>query len=343
MFTKIMVPLDGSELAEKALPKIVNLVKQLNASLTLLAVVEPGLRYLNPFDTELALTDEASLIEETEQYLTKVRQTLIEFGGLEAEKVRAIVTLGRPVEQIVDLTPFEDIDLLVMTTHARTGLSRLLMGSIATGVLRLVEVPVIMLRPTETKNEVWSLPDALTAAVTESIQQPNLRVLLTLDGTTEAEAVIEPAINLATLLGAEIHLLRVESPSIPVEYGTLVGDYGLYYSNELKKENQERRDEVSNYLRQIQARLLDKGISCSTLVQYGQAPDQIIDYAQEIGANLIAMATHARSRIGQWMLGSVAEQVMSRSHLPVLLVHSAQLDKAHKDKSPTDDIHPAIV
>lgn len=337
MFKKIMVPLDGSELAEKALPTVVNLVKQLDGSLILLSVVEPGMRYVNPFDTDLALADESAAIEDAERYLDNIRHTITEFGGLAPDKVRGIVTVGQPVEQITDLTPFEEVDLLIMTTHARTGISRLVMGSIATGVVRLLETPVILLRPEEHKGEVWSLADTLSKgeAATEAP-----RIIVTLDGSAEAEPVIGPASELAATMGATVYLVRVEMPPIPVEYGNLISDYGAYYGRELAQENKQRREEAYQYLDKVQAAFLAKGANCVKVVRFGQPPDQIIECATEINASMIVMATHARGRIGQFMLGSVAEEVMRRSHLPVMLVHTNHTPK--KDKSTTDR-HPAIV
>jgi nucleotide-binding universal stress UspA family protein len=326
MFKRIMVPLDGSELAEKVLPFTVGLVRRLDAELVLLAVVEPGISYVNPLDGELALASEAAAIDQAEVYLEKVRKIIIEFGGVEGAKVRGIVSAGNPAEQIVDLAPFENVDLLVMTTHARTGLSRLVLGSIATGVLRVTDRPTILFRPTEDKAK-FNLADALATYQTPT-EAP--RLIVSLDGTSEAETVITPAGDMAAALGATVYLVRVEMLPVPVEYGHIIQDYGAVYGRELVEENKHRREAAYAYLDKIQEELLGKGVNCVKVVRFGEAAEQIIEAATEVNANLLVMATHARGRIGQFMLGSVSEEVMRRSHLPVLMLHTARKPaKAH--------------
>jgi nucleotide-binding universal stress UspA family protein len=334
MFKRIMVPLDGSELAEKVLPFVVGLTKQLDGELLLLAVVEPGVRYVNPMDGEIALASEAAAIDEAETYLEKVRNTIIEFGELDGAKIRGIVSAGNPAEQIVDLAPFENADLLVMTTHARTGLSRLVLGSIATGVLRLTDRPTILFRPADDKTK-FNLADALSSYPTPT-EAP--RMVISLDGSPEAETVVMPAADLAAMLGATVYLVRVEMPPVPVEYGHIIEDYGAVYGREIMNENKQRKEAAYHYLDKVEAQLSEKGTNCVKVVRFGEAADQIIGVATEVSATLLVMATHARGRIGQFMLGSVSEEVMRRSHLPVLMLHTARKSaKAHAEATVAKD------
>ncbi len=136
---KILVPLDGSPAAEAALPVAVELARASDASLLVLRVAslrfdqEPG-----PVDARLAP------IHEAETYLQTVRERVGSLGG----RVATVIWQGSPAAAIVKAVRAYQADMVVMTTHGRTGLEREMFGSVAEAVLRGVTVPVLVVRPT---------------------------------------------------------------------------------------------------------------------------------------------------------------------------------------------------
>lgn len=145
MFKRVVIPLDGSELAEAILPLIMQIAGPLDLEVTLLRVVQPvppevieGARYV-------AVDDIERRQKESEAYLAELAASVAASGV----SVRTEVRRGTPVPEIVACARERDADLVAMTTHGRSGLGRLLFGSVAEGVLRQGDFPVFFLRQTE--------------------------------------------------------------------------------------------------------------------------------------------------------------------------------------------------
>jgi len=149
---RIVVPLDGSQFAEEALPAAAGLAEALGGELVLLRAVNAGsanvaidtagLGYVlspGPIVSELAESEVKRLTEEAEEYLSQVAPSTSRF--------RTEVRTGSAVEAIVEATREHDASMVVMTTHGRTGLGRVLLGSVADGVLRQGEIPLLLVRP----------------------------------------------------------------------------------------------------------------------------------------------------------------------------------------------------
>jgi nucleotide-binding universal stress UspA family protein len=139
------------------------------------------------------------------------------------------------------------------------------------------------------------------------------RILIALDGSEQAEAILPFAEHVAGPLDAEVVLLRVVEPISPAEAlasgGMVTPDaFGL------------RKLEATRYLNAMAGRLSKKGLRVRTHAAVGSPADEILAAAETVGADLIAMSTHARSGIGHALLGSVAAEVLRRSPAPVLMV-----------------------
>lgn len=372
MFNKIIVPLDGSKLAEAALPYATSLTEKLNATLVLLRVEEthplvvefsqsPQIDAGNlihsgsiqPTSAGLAGTGPGS-VHSTDQYQTftsysgeqddkdylqKIKERLIgpeAANPLKAEQIQTQVICGRSPKDLAAIVKEEQADLVVMTTHGRSGLSRLLTGSIAAKLIQHTTLPVIVIKPDEETTDQEQEQSEKPAV--DFTQDP---ILVTLDGSPVSETILEAATKLALGLGVRIHLFE-EIPSVmPGGDGGIGGVGGYYYLPEydLEKEVAILNDQTSQYLKEIQNRLIEKGVKCVTEVQTGEPSitfayngepvARIIAYARQIKAQLVAMTTHGRGQLGQLVLGSVAENVVRQSHLPVLLmrkaVHSSNL------------------
>jgi nucleotide-binding universal stress UspA family protein len=300
MFNKIAVPLDGSVLAEKALPYAVKLANVCNAQLMLLRVAELPKLVTDTIDHELAV------IKEAEAYLGEVTKTITNRElpvHIDPEYVQPLVSYGDKTVEI--------------TTHGRTGFSRLLMGSVAAKIVERSGLPVLLIKPEkvakdQTPQEVISEPLPFQPGTAGS------SIVVTLDGTPQAEAILLPAVEMARKIHATVHLLRVIVPPIPVEYAEL----GMGYRFDPDQETLKLVKEAELYLDKIIGEYAKFGVTIIKEVRIGNPPTEILHYADAIKPTMLAMATHARSAIGQIVMGSIAEEVLNKSHLPVLLVHT---------------------
>ncbi len=356
MYHKIIVPLDGSPLAEKALPYAVSLAKQLKTTLVLLRVDEApplvvdfaespqveagnmihagkmrpdGLMVSEPDLVSVYSTDQYQTFtsysgeQDDQDYLQKVKEALIGVGAetpLAAEQIQTLVVSGKSSKELATIVKEEQADLVVMTTHGRSGLSLLLTGSVATSLIQHSSLPVILIKPDQTEGQ------SLEKAGKPAINNNSGPILVTLDGTAGSETIMEAAADLAQQLGVKLHLFQVVSSVIP----TGVGEAYYVPEYDLEQETTALREQAEQYLKEIQTRLEKKGVECITVVQTGEPTipleyngepiTRIIEYARAVEVQLVAMTTHGRGRLGQLVLGSVAEEVVRQSHLPVMLM-----------------------
>lgn len=140
---RIVVPLDGSSLAEAALPPVVALAKVLGAELLLLEVVPLPTYAFYHEGAMLAAFDPGEVIDESESYLDGVARRLREDGIY----ARTRVELAKPEVAIAEVAAQEKAGLIAMATHGRSGLARLVLGSVATGTLRRTGVPLLLIGP----------------------------------------------------------------------------------------------------------------------------------------------------------------------------------------------------
>ena len=297
METRILVPLDGSSLSERALHCAEMLGHELPAELVLFRVVSI------PFDARAILAGRKTdvlvkqLDSRAKDYLGEVAAKL-RGAGLE---VRQVVEHGSAAEAIVDMAAEPGIRFIVMATHGCGGADQWARGSVAERVLQLASVPVLM---------VCALKEGAG-------EEPACcrRILIPLDGSIAAEQVLPPAISIAQATGAEITLLRV---SIVYTSGEFAGDFFMPLEGTLQTADQIARD----YLDRVAGRLAEEGIKVSTTVQMGAVAESIVDYIESQPIDLVAMCTHGRTGRTRWTLGSVADRVLRSGCLPVLLVRA---------------------
>jgi nucleotide-binding universal stress UspA family protein len=283
MYSKILVPLDGSKLAEQVLPYAQMLAGAFGAALTLLQVTDPDAR--RPF----------TLSQSAGDYLkyAAARLSPLPVGVLEK--------IGKPAEVIVDLARADADGLIAMATHGVSGPRRWFLGSVASKVVQSAENPVLLIRATQ-------------AAPTSPAFE---RVIVPLDGSGVAERALPHARMLAGKLNIELVLVRTYS--LPPDI-YLVADGVIDQGPATYREN--LHDESEKYLDGKVAGLRADGCaSVSAHVSEGDPASEIVDLASA-PQSLIAMATHGRSGVGRWALGSVAERVVQHARAPVLLIRA---------------------
>ena len=300
MFTKILVPLDRSPLAEQALGAAAAIARTSKAGIDLLLVHQPF-----PFDGFGDAPWNALEREDEHKYLEAIVAELA--TGADVPATHALVN-GEAVEMICKRARDSEADLIVMTSHGRTGLSRVWIGSVAMGTIKQAAVPVLMLRPVKT-------PDDRKAA-----HRLFNKILVPVDGSALAADVIAPALSLAKCAGATIELLRVVEPvplvtadvGMPFAYPPLLQDDAA--TNHLLEE---ARFEVAELAKRLGE---TEGVKVNaTAIVSGHVSNAIIDFARAHDVDLIAMATHGRGA-SRLLFGSVADKVVRACALPMLLL-----------------------
>lgn len=289
MYSKIVVPLDGSKLAEQILPYARLLAETFRAPIELLRVHHPD-RDATHWPP---LPDEEYLKHISARYLPV---------SLRVDQNEA---KGEPAEVILDRAKRDPACLIAMATHGLSGIRRWLLGSVASKVAHSAANPLLLIRPAEGLD-----PGAEIELNT---------VFVPLDGSGLAEKILPHAVTLARKLAMETQLLRAYS--VPAEY-YMVGD-GLYM-RPIAEQEEFMRKEAAVYLEGKVEILRAEGFPrvIATPID-GDPAEVIIELAQKTPKSLIAMCTHGRTGVGRWVLGSVAEKVIQHSKNPVLLLRPA--------------------
>jgi nucleotide-binding universal stress UspA family protein len=194
-----------------------------------------------------------------------------------------------------------NIDLVIMTTHGRGGLSRVWLGSVADTLVRNIDVPVLLLRSASVELRGFGPQFSVT------------NILVPVDGTGFSENVIEQALALGSLLNARYTLVQVVAPPIMAALESA--------PRSIDAEFDVLRAHTLASLEQLADRMRARGAEVSTaVVVQPQAAAGILEYAIECRADLIAMATHGRTGWTRMALGSVADKVMRATQMPLLLM-----------------------
>ena len=296
MYSRMLIPLDGSQTAEKVLPYARRLARSLIIPVELIAVTEILTLTAGKAHHLDSLVDAAIL--RNQEYLQKIART---FTGVSVDYT---VEGGAPDEAIIMKAALDKGTLITMATHGRSGVKRWLLGSVAEKVLRGSSNPLLLVRgDEEAKTE---------GEVTLS------QIIVALDGSELAEAVLPSVAELAKAINLKVILLRSYTlPPIIGGYGAYIPDLNL---NALKAES--KKDAVS-YLDSKVEQLKSQGLDDVTpLTSEGEAAETIIELARRSPNSLIAMCTHGRSGVMRWMLGSVTEKVVRHSGNPVLVIRA---------------------
>ncbi|MCP4605274.1 MAG: universal stress protein [Proteobacteria bacterium] len=215
------------------------------------------------------------------------------------------VGVGNSAAEIVDYADKEEIDLILMATHGSSGIKRWLLSSVAAKIVRDTERPVVLIRA----------KDGLPAVSRKGALS---KIFVPLDGSSESEASLPYVEHLAFKLNIETVLIQVVE-QIYYVYGDTHGGASIPYSPE---EMKPITIAAAEYLQKVNERLRNQGINSAFEIRTGHVAEQIIEFADEIGADLVAMSTHGRSGIRRWALGSVAEKVVHERNNPLLLVRA---------------------
>jgi nucleotide-binding universal stress UspA family protein len=295
MYGAILVPLDGSTFGEAALPTAIELARLAGARLHIAHVRSEWPLMWGEVPANVA----APAWSGEDEYMRKVTAQVHE--GFGHELVSAILEPPE-VDALVNYITTRHIGLVVMTTHGRSGLSRAWLGSVATELLRHLRVPMLLIRPPESGR-----PEPVTLR----------RILVPLDGSPRSQRILSAATELGRLAGARYTLVTVVRPSYVL--GSYVPEGARVDAVGLARD----RERADHYLAETADLLRQEGHDVETAVLVGvQASHAILQYADEIDADVIAMATHGYGALGRLAFGSVADKVVRGGQRPVLTLRT---------------------
>jgi nucleotide-binding universal stress UspA family protein len=319
MYRRILVPLDGSQVAEQVLPYARYVAGKLKIPLDLLSVVDV-VGMTGSMEASSARNLDAFVAENvhrSEAYLEKIGKT---FAGVESSHM---VIKGKPEEVVIEKAASYGDTLIAMATHGRSGVNRWLLGSVAEKVLRVTTNPLLLVRATK---------DGKSEG-----EKVIKRVIVPLDGSPLAEKVLPHVTALAKEMTFETVLLRAYNlRQVISTFEDYVPDWDLLEA--------EAMGEATNYLNGKVRELKGQGlIEVSSRISEKETAQEIIDLATEPNS-LIAMCTHGRSGIKRWVLGSVTEKVVRHSNCPVLVIPARGNSALPGEKraEPIDEMRDAL-
>ncbi len=293
---QLLVPLDGSVLAESVLPYTAQIAKKINVSVTLIHIIEIDAPTTIHGQLHLTRADQA------EEYLRAIATSEI-FKGItvnthvhEAGEVNVSRSIAEHSKELHQ-------DLVIMCTHGSSGLHSMLFGSIAQQVIALGTTPVLLINPSGEK-----------LSKTGSFEN----FLIPLDGNPDHEQALEYASIFAKMCGAKIHLLM----AIPL-FGSMSGE--LTPINRLLPGTTSRMmdmivPDAEEYLKRQKTKLEESGLKVSASASRNNPTKAILESAKKIKADVIILATHGKKGADAFWEGSITPKISKSSKIPLLLV-----------------------
>lgn len=294
MFKKILIPLDGSKIAEAVIPFAREIAARSGAEILFVTAVQQ----VGVWDAALSLQVMKRDSEIAADYLATVEKA--ESG--EGRKVATQVLDGDAAEAVLAAADNAGADLIAISTHGRSGISRWLFGSVATRILEHASVPLLVLRPKE--GEDRGAPGPVVK-----------KILVPLDGSEVAMSILPVVEEFAKTMGASLVLYHSVAPLSAYPGFESAGAAAL---GEAVEEMQRQAREI---LARAAQEVKSRGVEATAVVSLGTTVDGVLRAADEIDVDLIAIATHGRSGLGRAVLGSVADGVVRRSaDVPCLVI-----------------------
>lgn len=297
MYDKIMVPLDGSELAEVTLWYATRLSGRLHAALTLVYVSSPD-ELTSPHMHECYLRDVSARVK------ADADKIAAETKGGEITVDHKILK-GDAAEEIIDYADKAKIDLIILSTQGKSGIKRWPLGNVANKVIGATRKQVLLIRAKGAKSDVYK--DRL------------VRVLVPVDGSRESESILRFVSYLAAELDLEITLFHM-----------WVREMFQYPGKAIIIQEEKLIKRAKAYVEKLGARLKERGLRVKAVfndVLPGEEAAEIIKLSEEGKFSMVAMATHGMSGVGRWIFGSNANKVLNEGSTPLLLVRPVKSRK----------------
>ncbi len=299
-FKRILVPLDGSRLAEAVLPLVTRLADACGATIVLLHIIEKNAP--SAVHGERHLRDE----RDAETYLAKLTEQL-QGNNRKVEWHSHEVPVGDVAASIAVHAEEHAIDLIVLNTHGHGGIRDVIWGSIAQQTLQHSRVPVLLGRARGNASDVVFAPRT---------------IMVSLDATVAAEEALAPAISLARSLGAQLRLVMVVATSSTVSSTQAPSATFLPVTTGLLLDLEEKQ--ATEYLERLAEAIRSIGVDAVAEVRRGDAVGQLAQDAKEHDDGLVVAATHGRAGLQAIWSPSIAARLLNRTNAPVLLVPNVE-------------------
>ncbi|WP_115863875.1 universal stress protein [Halorussus litoreus] len=285
MFESMLLPTDGSEGTDEAIAHALDLAERFDATLFVVNVADTNRDSVTVVDAEV--------VDALEREGTEIVDAVAETARRRGVDVETEVVQGDPATTIADYAAQRGMDLVVMPTRGRSGVSEHLLGSVTERAVRLSEVPVLT---------IDSNADGRTAF-------PYENVLVATDGGEAAATAVDRGVELASGLDAALHAISV------------VDDVSLGYDVRSSAVSQQLDDAARETVNSIVDRAHEAGVeSADGIVRHGVVYEELLDAVEATDADVVVLGTHGRGGAERVLLGSVAERVLRSSPVPVLTV-----------------------
>jgi nucleotide-binding universal stress UspA family protein len=305
MYKRMLIPLDGTPMAESAIAYAKDLAGRLDLDIIILHVFTP--------EEHSLATMYRGYVERMAEIVRRESIKIQQITGFQSRVMvmtaRGKLTVGYPPDEILRYADENEVDFILMATHGYSGIKRWAMGSVADKVIRAAKMPVFLVRvgiPDEISYDKW----------------PQKTLIVPLDGSILAESVLSHVKALAkqrgtqpvdvVLLGVcDQPLISSKSPETSLPVGG---------EKRVKQNMASFELESKQYLAGVKKRFKDTGLKVKSKVLIGNPAVEIIKYSSRNPFNLIVMATHGRSGLMRWVYGSVADMVLRKGSSPIFLV-----------------------
>jgi nucleotide-binding universal stress UspA family protein len=290
MYHKMLVLLDGSKTAEVVLGYAQQLSARLNISLELLHVCSPQeaeqLPVLQAYLGHLA--------ESLSKKAAEIRASIGDQSAGPEVKAQAKVLVGYPAEEILHYADHNNIDIIMLSTHGRSGIRVWDIGNVANKVIHASKVSILMVPSGISQDAFYD-------------KLPKRNMIVPLDGTRLSESVIPHAVSLARQTGAkfDITFVHVDDPH--------------------RRPSGEKTD-ITSYLNNIVAQIEYESINAGAVLLKGDTAETLVNFIENNPAHLVVMSTHAHKGLTTMVFSSVTESVMHMvKKAPVLIVKQMEL------------------
>jgi nucleotide-binding universal stress UspA family protein len=302
MFERILLPLDGSDIAEMTIPYAKELADSLGSEIILYHVYGHEHKHQEHMHQNY-LDNLADTFKKTH------RQG--EAKDVEI-KITTEVEAGEAPQNICNLVVKNKIDLIIITTVSVSGLKiGKMLGGVTDHLCRTVPIPVLLIRPHDIQR-------------IERKKRLINHILIPQDGSALSKLALPIGEELAAKLQVPITLFEMATMLLPYDFGYGMGTgmgYGGYV--DYGKFDEVTKKQVNDEMSALQQELKEKELDVTYSVTLGiDATGEIIKVGKEVGADLTVMATHGRSGLNRWALGSVAERVLRYGKMPLLLINA---------------------
>lgn len=306
MFDHILLPLDGSPLAECVLPHAVALAKAFNSRLTLLRVVYPKHKtnqqsIINPMDWQMLKSEADAYLKSTQQRLEEVGLT----SGI-------CVVEGNPAQEIINYSRDENVDLIIMSSHGKGGLSEWNINSVVQKVLYRAFIPVMLIRA------YLASPEPLTGLMYD-------RIFLPLDGSKRAEYSLAIAKSIGAVHHAKVLLTHiVEEPILPKQTPLSEEDRKLIH-----RLTEININEAERYLNSLKDQF--DGVDVQTIIESSKKTAIALhDIVDRENVDLVILSAHGYSGENRWPYGNITLNFIAYGITPLIIIQDLSEDEIAK-------------